>query len=157
MATAVFAAGCFWGVEAWFERINGVEKTRVGYSGGNVENPSYELVKTGKTGHAESVKVDFDPEKISYEALIDAFFECHNPTTRNRQGEDIGSQYRSIIFYTDERQLQAAEQKVIEWNQKGVFKTEIVTEIEAAGPFYEAEEYHQKYLQKNGTASCGIV
>ncbi|MFG6115283.1 peptide-methionine (S)-S-oxide reductase MsrA [Halobacillus sp. MO56] len=157
MATAIFAAGCFWGVEAWFERINGVEQTRVGYSGGNVESPSYELVKTGKTGHAESVKVDFDPEKISYESLIDAFFECHNPTTRNRQGEDIGSQYRSIIFYTDETQLQAAEQKLSEWNQKGVFRTEIVTEIVEAGPFYEAEEYHQKYLQKNGTASCGIV
>ncbi|GGC99869.1 peptide-methionine (S)-S-oxide reductase [Thalassobacillus devorans] len=157
MAIAVFSAGCFWGVEAWFERLNGVDQTKVGYSGGAVENPSYELVKTGKTGHAESVKIDFDPEKISYSELVDAFFECHDPTTRNRQGEDIGSQYRSIIFYQDDQQKQIAAEKIQEWNQKGVFKTEIVTEVNHAAPFYEAEEHHQKYLQKNGTASCGIV
>ncbi|MFG6118805.1 peptide-methionine (S)-S-oxide reductase MsrA [Thalassobacillus sp. B23F22_16] len=157
MAIAVFSAGCFWGVEAWFERLNGVDQTKAGYSGGTIENPSYELVKTGKTGHAESVKIDFDPEKISYSELVDAFFECHDPTTRNRQGEDIGSQYRSIIFFQDDRQKQIAAEKIQEWNQKGVFKTEIVTEVKQAALFYEAEEYHQKYLQKNGTASCGIV
>ncbi|MBM7553648.1 peptide-methionine (S)-S-oxide reductase MsrA [Thalassobacillus pellis] len=157
MSTALFAAGCFWGVEAWFENVKGVTATRVGYAGGIIENPSYEVVKTGQTGHAETVKVEFNPNVISYEQLVDAFFECHDPTSRNRQGEDIGSQYRSIIFYNDDSQHKAAISKVLEWNQKGVFKNPIATEVRETINFYEAEEYHQKYLQKNKTVSCGIV
>ncbi|MYL34909.1 peptide-methionine (S)-S-oxide reductase MsrA [Pontibacillus yanchengensis] len=157
MATALFAAGCFWGVEAFFERLNGVVTTRVGYSGGHVENPSYELVKTGTTGHAETTKIEFDPDIISYQQLVDVFFECHDPTSINRQGEDVGSQYRSIIFYGDEEQKEIAEQKLQEWSNKGIFKRPIVTEITESAPFYDAEEYHQKYLQKNGSVSCGVV
>lgn len=157
MATAVFAAGCFWGVEAFFERVNGVEATRVGFMGGNVENPSYEQVKTGTTGHAEVTKIDYNSEVVSYQELLDLFFECHDPTTKNRQGEDVGSQYRSVIFYSDETQQHIAEEKVTEWNNKGIFKNEIVTQLTEASTFYEAEEYHQKYLQKNGSVACGIV
>ncbi|MFD1020804.1 peptide-methionine (S)-S-oxide reductase MsrA [Thalassobacillus hwangdonensis] len=157
MATAIFAAGCFWGVEAWFERIDGVVETKVGYTGGKVDRPYYELVKTGKTGHAESIKIDYDASVISYQQLVDAFFECHDPTSKNRQGEDVGSQYRSVIFYLDESQRYIAEEKIKQWNEKGVFKKSIVTEVAQAGTFYDAEEYHQKYLQKNGSAACGIV
>ncbi|KGX92972.1 methionine sulfoxide reductase A [Pontibacillus halophilus JSM 076056 = DSM 19796] len=156
MATALFAAGCFWGVEAFFERLDGVTATRVGYAGGNIEAPSYEHVKTGTTGHAETTKVEFDPSVITYEQLVDTFFECHDPTTLNRQGEDVGHQYRSVIFYLNEDQKQIAQEKISEWDQKGIFKNKIVTEVTAEQPFYEAEEYHQKYFQKNGTLSCGI-
>ncbi|GGD26069.1 peptide-methionine (S)-S-oxide reductase MsrA [Pontibacillus salipaludis] len=155
MATAVFAAGCFWGVEAYFERIEGVEATRVGFMGGTVANPSYQQVKAGGTGHAEATKVEFDPSQISYSELVDHFFECHNPTQRNRQGEDVGSQYRSVIFATEDQQAIAAD-KITEWNNKGIFKSEIVTEVNEVTDFYDAEEYHQKYLQKNGSVSCGI-
>jgi len=157
MATAVFAAGCFWGVEAFFERVNGVEATRVGFMGGDVENPSYEQVKTGKTGHAEVTKIDYNSDVVSYQELLDLFFECHDPTTKNRQGEDVGSQYRSVIFFSDETQQHIAEEKITEWNNKGIFNTPIVTQLTQASDFYEAEEYHQKYLQKNGSVSCGIV
>lgn len=155
MATAVFAAGCFWGVEAYFERIKGVKATRVGFMGGTVANPSYQQVKAGGTGHAEATKVEFDPSVISYSELVDHFFECHNPTQRNRQGEDVGSQYRSVIFATEDQQAIAVD-KITEWNNKGIFKSEIVTEVNEVTDFYDAEEYHQKYLQKNGSVSCGI-
>ncbi|QST00435.1 peptide-methionine (S)-S-oxide reductase MsrA [Pontibacillus sp. ALD_SL1] len=155
MATAVFAAGCFWGVEAYFERIEGVKATRVGFMGGTVTNPSYQQVKAGGTGHAEATKVEYDPSLISYSELVDHFFECHNPTQRNRQGEDVGSQYRSVIFATEEQQA-IASAKITEWNNKGIFKSEIVTEVNEVTEFYDAEEYHQKYLQKNGSVSCGI-
>ncbi|WLR51672.1 peptide-methionine (S)-S-oxide reductase MsrA [Bacillus tianshenii] len=156
MEIAVFGAGCFWGVEAFFEVVRGVESTRVGYSGGNIPNPTYEQVKTGNTGHAEVVEVLYDPWKISYDELLDLFFECHDPTTKNRQGIDIGSQYRSVIFCQDVAQLKAAKEKKVELNRKGIFKSNLVTEITPAKEFYLAEEYHQKYFQKNGTLACGI-
>jgi len=157
MATAVFAAGCFWGVEAFFERVKGVEATRVGFMGGNVEAPSYEQVKAGGTGHAEVVKVDYNSEVVSYQELLDNFFECHDPTTKNRQGEDVGAQYRSEIFYSDETQQHIAEEKIEEWENKGIFKNPIVTKLSQASDFYDAEEYHQKYLQKNGSVACGLA
>ncbi|KGX88190.1 peptide-methionine (S)-S-oxide reductase MsrA [Pontibacillus litoralis] len=155
MTIAYFGAGCFWGVEAFLERLDGVIATRVGYTGGQVANPTYEQVKAGKTGHVETTKVEFDPQIINYETLIDQFFECHDPTQRNRQGEDVGSQYRSAIFYTNEAQQKIAEQKIKEWNAKGEFSNPIVTEVIGLTAFYEAEEYHQKYFQKNGSVSCG--
>lgn len=146
---ATFAAGCFWGVEAHFLKIPGVKDTLVGYTGGDVENPTYHLVCTGKTGHAETVQVTYDPGKIAYEALVRAFFDLHNPTTRNRQGLDIGSQYRSAIFYHDEAQREVAEKIKTELDQSGEFRSAIVTEIVPAGDFYKAEEYHQRYYAKH--------
>ncbi|MDG5787080.1 peptide-methionine (S)-S-oxide reductase MsrA [Evansella sp. AB-P1] len=154
MEKAVFGAGCFWGVEAFFENIRGVEETKVGYSGGHVENPAYELVKTGTTGHAEVIEIWFNPWKISYEELVVKFFECHNPTTVNRQGIDVGTQYRSVIFFQNLNQLEIASRKKSELNKS--LSKEVVTEIAPAKPFYPAEEYHQKYFQKNGTLACGI-
>ena len=154
MEKAVFGAGCFWGVEAFFENIRGVEETKVGYSGGDVENPSYEQVKTGTTGHAEVIEILFNPWKISYEELVSKFFESHNPTTLNRQGIDIGSQYRSVIFFQNRQQLEVATNKKAELNEAE--SKEIVTEIAPFKEFYKAEEYHQKYFQKNKNAACGI-
>ncbi|OEH93111.1 peptide-methionine (S)-S-oxide reductase MsrA [Bacillus solimangrovi] len=156
MEKAVFGAGCFWGVEAFFEKVRGVEATRVGYSGGTLANPTYEQVKAGDTSHAEVVEVLFDPWKVSYDELLDVFFDCHDPTTKNRQGIDIGSQYRSVIFFQNVKQLEAAKAKKEKLDQSGKLKNSIVTEITPAKEFYEAEEYHQKYFQKNGTLSCGI-
>ncbi len=150
MAIATFAAGCFWGVEEAFRHLDGVQKTIVGYTGGRTRNPSYQEVCTGDTGHAEAVQVEFDPEKISYNELLDAFWKCHDPTTLNRQGSDVGSQYRSAIFYHDEDQRHQAEKSKNGWQTQ--FERPLVTEIVAAGPFYEAEEYHQHYLEKKGLA-----
>lgn len=147
--SATFAAGCFWGVEDKLEKIPGVLKTRVGYTGGEVENPTYRMVCTNQTGHAESVHVTYDPAQIDFETLVRRFFEIHNPTTRNRQGPDVGSQYRSAIFYHNDEQRQIAEQVKEELNQSGKFPYPIVTEIVPAGDFYQAEEYHQKYYAKN--------
>ncbi|MBU8907648.1 peptide-methionine (S)-S-oxide reductase MsrA [Desertibacillus haloalkaliphilus] len=154
MEKAVFAAGCFWGVEAFFEEVRGVEETRVGYTGGDVEHPSYEEVKSGQTGHAEAIEIWYNPWKISYAELVDKFFECHNPTTRNRQGIDVGTQYRSAIFFQNLQQLEVAVKKKAELNRTS--PKLIVTEVAPAKPFYQAEEYHQKYFQKNGTLACGI-
>ncbi|MCF6138356.1 peptide-methionine (S)-S-oxide reductase MsrA [Pseudalkalibacillus berkeleyi] len=156
MELAIFGAGCFWGVEAFFEKLEGITETRVGYTGGFVENPTYEQVKTGTTGHAEAIKIQYDPNVITYSELVDIFFGVHDPTSRNKQGLDIGHQYRSVIFYSDVNQQNVAERKIKEWTEKGTFKLPIVTEIEPATFFYEAEEYHQKYLQKNGSVACGI-
>lgn len=156
MELAIFGAGCFWGVEAFFEKLEGITETRVGYTGGYVENPTYEQVKTGTTGHAEAIKIQYDPNIITYSELVDTFFGVHDPTSRNQQGLDIGHQYRSVIFYCDVNQQNIAEGKIKEWTDKGTFKLPIVTEIEPASFFYEAEEYHQKYLQKNGSVACGI-
>ncbi|MGP4078614.1 peptide-methionine (S)-S-oxide reductase MsrA [Pseudalkalibacillus sp. R45] len=156
METAIFGAGCFWGVEAFFEKFEGVVSTRVGYIGGTVENPTYEQVKTGDSGHAEAVKIQYDPALISYNELLNTFFEVHDPTTRNRQGIDIGHQYRSVIFYTNHNQKDIAEEKIKVLTEKAVFKLPIVTEVEKAPTFYDAEEYHQKYLQKNGAVACGM-
>jgi methionine-S-sulfoxide reductase len=147
--TATFAAGCFWGVEAKFRMLEGVVETTVGYTGGHVKNPTYKMVCSHTTGHAEAVQVEFNPEKITYEDLVRAFFELHNPTTRNRQGFDIGDQYRSAIFYHNPEQQQTAEKIKDELNKSGNFRRQIVTEIVPASPFYKAEEYHQRYFEKH--------
>lgn len=156
MAKATFGAGCFWGVEELFRKIPGVKSTSVGYTGGTTENPTYEDVCTDKTGHAEVVDIEFDPNEISYQKLLQIFFENHNPTTLNRQGPDVGTQYRSVIFYHDEDQRIQAEKMKKELNQSGKFSKPIVTEITPAATYYPAEEYHQKYLQKRGIDSCHI-
>lgn len=146
---ATFAAGCFWGVEARFLDITGVIDSVVGYTGGEVENPTYQMVCSDKTGHAEAVRVTFDPKIIDYEGLVRAFFHLHNPTTPNRQGPDFGSQYRSAIFYHDETQRLIAERVKQELDHIGKFHRPIVTEIVPAGDFYEAEAYHQRYYAKH--------
>jgi len=148
MENATFAAGCFWGVEANFQKINGIKKTTVGYMGGATKNPKYEQVCKGKTGHAEVIQIGYDPEEIKYEKLLEIFWDIHDPTQPNRQGLDIGTQYRSIIFYHNETQKKLA----VESKQKQQQKTDkkIVTEITPIKEFYPAEEYHQKYLEKRG-------
>jgi peptide methionine sulfoxide reductase msrA/msrB len=150
--TATFAAGCFWGVEHKLGKIPGVLSTMAGYTGGKTANPSYEDVCTGKTGHAESVQLRFDPAQVSYEELVRKFFGIHDPTQVNRQGPDRGTQYRSAIFYHDARQKQAAEKVMAELGASGKFKRPLATELVPASVFYPAEEYHQKYLEKNGLA-----
>lgn len=155
IAQAIFAAGCFWSVQLAFDNTPGVVSTKAGYVGGTVENPSYRQVSTGQTGHAEAVEVSFDTDKISYPELLDIFFKIHNPTTKNRQGPDIGTQYRSAIFYLTPEQKQQAEAKIAELERQKTFPAPVVTEIAPAGTFWPAEEYHQKYLQKQGKTSCG--
>ena len=155
MEKATFGAGCFWGVEATFRAVEGVQDVAVGYSGGTTENPTYEDVCTGTTGHAEVVEVDFDPDAVTYESLLQVFWDCHNPTTRNRQGPDVGTQYRSVIFCHSSAQQAAAEQSKQQLQESGKYGGEIVTEIETAGPFWRGEEYHQQYLAKRGVkGSC---
>lgn len=151
---ATFAAGCFWGVEEAFRHIKGVTSTTVGYTGGTKENPSYKDVCTGTTGHAEAVEVEFDPAQVSYRELVAAFFQNHNPTTLNRQGPDIGAQYRSAIFYHDAEQEAEAREAIAALEKARIFNRPIVTEVKPAAPFYRAEEYHQQYLAKRGAASC---
>ena len=154
---ATFAAGCFWSIENAFMNLSGVIQTRVGYIGGTTKNPTYEEVCDGGTGHKEAVEVLYDSDHITYEQLLKTFWSAHNPTTRDRQGADIGKQYQSIIFYHSDTQRAAAEQSKKELQESGVYKQNIVTEIIEASDFYEAEEYHQKYLQKKGVAAaCGI-
>jgi len=153
-AEATFAAGCFWGVEATFRKVDGVIDTSVGYTGGTVHNPTYKQVCTDTTGHAEAVHVSFDPSVVSYERLLDVFWGCHDPTALNRQGPDIGRQYRSAIFFHDVDQKTAAEASREALEKSGKLKRDIVTEITPAGVFYRAEEYHQRYLEKRGEASC---
>jgi len=152
---ATFGAGCFWGVEAAFAAIPGVTATAVGYEGGQTERPSYKDVCTDQTGHAEVVELDFDPEKVSFEQLLDAFFKLHDPTTLNRQGPDWGTQYRSAIFYHSPEQQAQALAKIEQLAPKMKPKR-IVTRVEPAQTFWRAEEYHQKYLEKRGQASCHI-
>jgi len=154
MATATFAAGCFWQVEAEFRQTPGVLATEVGYAGGITENPTYRDVCTDRTGHAEVVRVEFDPEKISYEKLLDVFWALHDPTTLNRQGPDVGTQYRSAIFVHDAEQKDVAEASRARAQER--FSRPIVTEITPAEEFYPAEEYHQRYLEKRGLATCRI-
>lgn len=155
IAQAIFAAGCFWGVQLAFDSTPGVVSTEAGYIGGTAENPNYRQVSTGQTGHAEAVEVNFDTDKISYPELLDIFFKIHNPTTQNRQGPDIGTQYRSAIFYLTPEQKQQAEAKIAELERQKTFPAPVVTEIAPAGTFWPAEEYHQKYPQKQGKTSCG--
>lgn len=148
MEKATFAAGCFWGVEEAFRTLDGVMETTVGYMGGTTANPSYQMVCSGETGHAEVVEVQFDPTVISYQQLLERFWAKHNPTTLNRQGVDFGSQYRSAIFYYSEEQRQQAEEAKGAMDQSGRFDDPIVTEINPAGSFWRAEDYHQKYILK---------
>jgi peptide-methionine (S)-S-oxide reductase len=156
MAKATFAAGCFWGVEATFRQIPGVTATRVGYIGGDFKNPTYKDVCTDRTGHAEAVEVDYDPSKVSYEDLLKVFWENHDPTQLNRQGPDYGTQYRSAIFYHSPEQEQEARASKEALQKSGRFARPIVTQIVPATTFYEAEDYHQQYLEKRGLASCHI-
>ncbi len=147
---ATFGAGCFWGVEAAFRKMNGVVSTTVGFMGGHLENPTYEDVCTGTTGHAEVVQVEYDLDVISYEELLEVFWEIHDPTSRNRQGPDVGHQYRSVIFYHNDRQKAAAKASKERLQASDRFEREIVTEIKPASKFYQAEEYHQRYYEKHG-------
>jgi len=151
---ATFAAGCFWGVEDAFRRVKGVVSTRVGYTGGHFENPSYEDVCTGLTGHAEAIEILFDPSMVSYDELLDVFWSIHNPTTLNRQGPDTGSQYRSAIFYHSQEQEKAAVLSKEKLQSSGRYINDIVTEIINASYFYPAEDYHQQYFEKTGRRSC---
>jgi peptide-methionine (S)-S-oxide reductase len=151
---AMFGAGCFWGVEAAFRRVPGVVSTAVGYSGGNFAKPTYEDVCSHRTGHAEAVLVEFDPAKVSYDKLLDVFWESHDPTQLNRQGPDHGSQYRTAIFYFTPEQEAAARASKENLAATGKLRRPIVTEITKAGEFWRAEEYHQQYLEKRGAASC---
>ena len=156
--TAILAGGCFWGMEEIIRKIPGVIKTTVGYSGGTTANPTYEAVCTGTTGHAESIQVEFDSTRLSYETLLDYFFRMHDPTTLNRQHNDVGTQYRSAIFYANDAQKKTADAVKARWDKSGKFSRPITTEISAAGKFYPAEDYHQKYLVKNpGGYTCHVL
>ena len=153
---AIFGAGCFWGVESTFREVEGVSEVTSGYSGGTKPDPTYEEVCTGNTGHAEVVEVIFDPKIVSYDALLDKLWKNHDPTTMNRQGPDVGTQYRSAIFYTTDEQERLAEASMISLNESGKFMGEVVTEITKASEFYRAEEYHQRYFEKNGIEYCPV-
>lgn len=154
---ATFAAGCFWGVEATFRKVKGVKYTQVGYTGGDFVDPTYKDVCSGETGHAEAVEVIFNPKEVSYEKLLELFWALHDPTTPNRQGPDIGNQYRSAVFYQNEKQKNAAFELKKKLQESGKYKRDIVTEIVPAGTFYRAEEYHQQYIEKTGrSGGCRI-
>ncbi|HEX8598145.1 MAG TPA: peptide-methionine (S)-S-oxide reductase MsrA [Chloroflexia bacterium] len=155
-AKATFGAGCFWGVEAAFRQVKGVISTSVGYSGGEYQNPSYSDVCTGRTGHAEVVEVVYDPARVSYDDLLRVFWDNHNPTTLNRQGPDIGTQYRSAIFFHTPEQEAAARDSMSALDSSGRYGRASVTQIEAASQFYPAEDYHQQYLEKRGLSTCHI-
>lgn len=156
MAKATFAAGCFWGVEDAFRQVNGVTSTTVGYTGGTTANPSYKQVCTGDTGHAEAVELEYDPAQVSYRELLAAFFQAHDPTQLNRQGPDFGTQYRSAIFFQDPEQESEARTAKSALEKAGIFKRPIVTQIVPAAEFYRAEEYHQKYFEKQGIRACHL-
>jgi peptide-methionine (S)-S-oxide reductase len=156
MRIATFAAGCFWGVEAAFREIEGVGSTRVGYTGGWFDNPTYHDVCSGRTGHAESVEVTFDPAKVSYDRLLEVFWDIHNPTTLNRQGPDIGTQYRSVIFFHDSEQESKARASKEQLQQSGKHSRDIVSEITPASTFWPAEDYHQQYFEKRGVTHCRV-
>jgi len=156
MATATFGAGCFWGVEAAFRRVDGVRDAIVGYAGGHTENPTYREVCSHTTGHAEVVQLEYDPGTESYEQLLEAFFEMHDPTQLNRQGPDVGDQYRSVIFFHSPEQQRAALAAKERLGAGGTFKRPVVTQIEPAPTFWRAEEYHQRYLEKNRDAACSL-
>ena len=154
--TAVFAAGCFWGVEETFRKTKGVKSTAVGYTGGLIDSPDYETVCEGNTGHAEAVQIEFDPAEISYEKLLDIFWGAHNPTQLNRQGPDFGEQYRSAIFYHTPAQKEAAEKSKQALEKSGKWKAPVATQIVPASQFWKAEEYHQQYLKKRGLGNCHL-
>jgi peptide-methionine (S)-S-oxide reductase len=156
MAKATFAAGCFWGVEAVFRRLHGVLATQVGYSGGATENPTYKDVCTDTTGHAEAVEVEYDPAQVSYDELLRVFWENHDPTQVNRQGPDVGTQYRSAIFFHDAEQERAARASKEALDHSGKLRKPIASQIVPVVPFHRAEDYHQQYLEKRGLASCHV-
>ncbi|HTI15433.1 MAG TPA: peptide-methionine (S)-S-oxide reductase MsrA [Dictyobacter sp.] len=156
MAKASFAAGCFWGVEELFRQLTGVISTTVGYEGGYTENPTYKIVCSDTTGHAETVEIEYDPDQVSYETLLRVFWENHNPTTLNRQGVDVGTQYRSVIFYHTPEQQAIAQASRDQLEQSHRYQQPIVTQIIPAETFYKAEDYHQNYLAKRGLSSCHI-
>lgn len=145
---ALLAGGCFWGMQDLIRRLPGVVATRVGYTGGHTDRPIYETVKTGTTGHAESIEIDFDPDVTSYRKILELFFQIHDPTTLDRQGNDIGSQYRSAIFYLDDEQKRIAEDTIADVEESDLWPGEVATEVAEAGEFFEAEEYHQDYLER---------
>jgi len=153
---ATFGAGCFWGVEAAFRQIKGVVATAVGYEGGTLDNPTYHDVCTNRTGHAEVVEVEYDPARVSYEDMLQVFWGNHDPTTRNRQGPDVGTQYRSVIFYHSPEQQAIATASKEKMQASGKYRRPIVTEVVPAATFYKAEDYHQQYLEKRGLSSCHI-
>jgi peptide-methionine (S)-S-oxide reductase len=154
MQKATFGAGCFWGVEAAFSCVKGVVSTSVGYMGGTLENPTYEDVCTDRTGHVEVVEVVYDPSQVSYDELLNVFWDIHDPTTPNRQGPDVGTQYRSVIFYHNAEQEAVARASKEKLQKSGKYKRELVTEIEPATHFWRAEEYHQQYFEKHGLSTC---
>ncbi|MGB0733062.1 MAG: peptide-methionine (S)-S-oxide reductase MsrA [Pontibacterium sp.] len=156
MAWATFGAGCFWGIELTFSQVRGVISTAVGYMGGSTEEPNYQQVCTGRTYHAEVVHVEYDDTVLDYESLLNTFWQCHNPTTLNRQGPDIGTQYRSVIFTHNDEQASLAQKSKAALDASGVFDQPIVTLIEPVQTFWRAEEYHQKYLEKRGMGSCHL-
>jgi peptide methionine sulfoxide reductase msrA/msrB len=156
VSRAMFAAGCFWGVESTFRRVRGVLDTAVGYSGGRTGNPTYRQVCSGTTGHAETVLVEFDPAVVSYEELLDVFWRSHDPTQVNRQGPDVGTQYRSAVFYSDEEQKRAAEESKARLERSRAHRRPVATEITPASAFYRAEEQHQRYYEKRGLEGCGV-
>ena len=156
MAKATFGAGCFWGVEAAFRQVTGVTSAAVGYLGGTLKNPTYHDVCTGKTGHAEVVQLEYDPSQVSYDELLNVFWSLHDPTTLNRQGPDVGTQYRSAIFFHHAEQEAVAKASKEKLQNSGRYKRDIVTEMTPASEFYRAEEYHQQYIEKRGQASCGL-
>jgi peptide-methionine (S)-S-oxide reductase len=156
MTKATFGAGCFWGVELRFQQVPGVRETAVGFEGGKLDHPSYRDVCTDATGHAEVVEIDYDPEKVRYQQLLDLFFELHDPTQMNRQGPDWGTQYRSVVFFHSPEQEKAAKETITRLTAEKRFPKPIVTQVVPAQTFWRAEEYHQKYLEKRGAASCHI-
>ena len=151
MEKAIFGAGCFWHIQDRFKKVKGVSSTSVGYSGGKKDSPTYEQVCTGDTGHAEVVEVDFEPSVVTYSELLDVFWSCHDPTTKDRQGPDIGHQYRSVIYYLDDRQKKLAEESMNDMSESGRFRDSIVTEIYPIKEYYKAEDYHQDYFDKKGS------
>ena len=151
MEKAIFGAGCFWHIQDRFKKVKGVSSTSVGYSGGKKDSPTYEQVCTGDTGHAEVVEVDFDPSVVTYSELLDVFWACHDPTTKDRQGPDIGHQYRSVIYYLDDNQRRLAEESMNDMSKSGRFRDSIVTEIYPIKEYYKAEDYHQDYFDKKGS------
>jgi len=157
MAKALFGAGCFWGVEETFREVEGVHQVTVGFSGGTVDDPSYEQVCTGNTGHAEVALIEFDPKKVDFEELLEVFWDCHDPTQINRQGPDLGTQYRSVVFTFDEEQAQAARMSKTEQDASGRFARPIATEIAPAGPFWPAGDEHQQYLAKQRASEEKLV
>ncbi|MEW5840234.1 MAG: peptide-methionine (S)-S-oxide reductase MsrA [Thermoproteota archaeon] len=154
LQVATFAAGCFWGVEETFRKIKGVRSTAVGYTGGWLPNPTYEMVCTDRTGHAEAIEIHFDPSEVTYGQLLKTFFSIHNPTTLNRQGPDIGVQYRSAIFFHTPEQEAAAKKMIEQLDRSGKYRDKIVTQVVPASKFYRAEDYHQRYYEKRGGGSC---